>query len=38
MTHREPDDPDWSANRFDALVWAVTSLADLGRDPKIWFT
>ena len=24
-------------NRLDALVWAVTWLADLGRDPKIWF-
>ena len=37
MTHWDPDESDWSPNRLDALVWAVTWLADLGRDPKIWF-
>ena len=37
MTHWDPDEADWSPNRLDALVWAVTWLADLGRDPKIWF-
>jgi phage terminase large subunit-like protein len=37
MTHWDPDEADGSPNRLDALVWAVTWLADLARVPEVWF-
>ncbi|KKL12297.1 hypothetical protein LCGC14_2537180, partial [marine sediment metagenome] len=30
------DDVKWSPNRMDALVWALTELAESG-EPKLWF-
>jgi phage terminase large subunit-like protein len=31
-----PDESSWSPNRLDALVWALTELADSG-EPTLWF-
>jgi len=31
-----PDESAWSPNRIDALVWALTELADSG-EPQLWF-
>lgn len=31
-----PDESSWSPNRIDALVWALTELAETG-EPTLWF-
>jgi len=31
-----PDESAWSPNRIDALVWALTELAETG-EPQLWF-
>jgi phage terminase large subunit-like protein len=36
MVQWVPDESSWSPNRVDALVWAITELADVG-EPALWF-
>ena len=35
MTHWDPDESDWSPNRLDALVWAMTELVVSARPSPV---